>query len=50
MLKPTPNDSETPVNTIQVADSGDPGLFAGEPLEGSGFEEERPETDFEWRD
>jgi len=24
--------------------------WAGEPLEGSGFEEEIPETDFEWRD
>ncbi len=24
--------------------------FGGEPLEGSGFEQETPEPDFEWRD
>ena len=50
MLKPTRNNSETSVNTIQATGSEDAGLFAVEPLEGSGFEEERPETDFEWRD
>lgn len=26
-----------------------PDLFAGEPLQGSGFEVEVPEDDFEWR-
>ena len=50
MLKPTANDSETSVNTIQATGSGDAGLFAGEPIEGSGFEGEIPDPEFEWRD
>ena len=50
MLKPTPNDSETSLNTIQAAGTEDVNRFAGEPLEGSGFEDEIPDPEFEWRD
>jgi len=49
MPDPIPNDPETSVNSSHPR-ANDAARLAGEPLEGSGFEEEIPETDFEWRD
>ncbi len=39
-----------PDQTGRAVDPDLTNLFGGEPLEGSGFEEEIPEPDSEWRD
>ncbi len=45
-----PNQSTAPENSNDGASIADAGAFAGEPLEGSGFEDEIPDPEFEWRD
>ena len=36
--------------TMEASAATDASQFAGESLEGSGFENEVPDADFEWRD
>ena len=43
----TPAEERNGNNTANVTDAA---ALAGESLEGSGFEEEIPDPDFEWRD
>lgn len=50
MPDPAPNYSETSVNTNHATGTKHATRFAGELLEGSGFEDETPDPDFEWRD
>ena len=45
-----PNQSTPAEDANNAASVTDAAKLAGEPLEGSGFEEEIPDPDFEWRD
>ena len=45
-----PNQSTATENGNEAASVTDATALAGESLEGSGFEEEIPYPDFEWRD
>jgi hypothetical protein len=50
MPEQAPNQSATNEGNNEGVRSHDANQFAGESLEGSGFENEMPESDFEWRD
>ena len=45
-----PNQSAAPEDSNDAASITDASAFAGELLEGSGFEGEIPDPEFEWRD
>ncbi len=44
------NDNKYSVNELTTADAELPESLGGEPLEGSGFEDEIPESNSEWED
>jgi len=50
MPEQAPNQSPTNEGNNGAVGAKDATQFAGESLEGSGFENEMPESDFEWRD
>jgi hypothetical protein len=45
-----PNQSAPAEDGDNAANVTDPAALSGESLEGSGFEEEIPDPDYEWRD
>ncbi len=50
MPDPTSNRAKATESTAEGVGCSDAGRWAGEPLEGSGFENEAPDPEFEWRD
>jgi len=50
MPDPAPNYSVISANTNDATSSKNASQFAGELLKDSGFENEVPDADFEWRD
>jgi len=50
MPDPSSNRVNRPEDPNEGIGGNNPARWAGEPLEGSGFENETPDPEFEWRD